>query len=36
MNEFRDMLTDRLEKQRRDLAQSGLDEGGAGQMKERK
>ena len=35
MNEFRDMLTDRLEKQRRELAMAGVDEAAAGQMKER-
>ena len=36
MNDFRGMLTDRLESQRRALAQKGEDEAAAGQIKDRR
>jgi hypothetical protein len=35
MNDFRDMLTDRLDRQQRALAKKGLDESQAGQISER-
>lgn len=35
MNDFRDMLTERLDRQQRALAKKGLDESQAGQITER-